>query len=359
MADAATGLIINLIYSFTAFHLSRWLTHDTFPVGVVSDVLIYATLLGYLLRRAPLKDTFRSFIQSPVVICFLIYMAFGLLEAFNTNARSTAGWFLGIRKMASTYVILFIAYEVFKDKTQIWRFLNFVFWGSFALGVYGCLQQVVGLFPFERDWVTADELRFGLICINGEFRKFSMLSDPTSFGMLMAGMAPCSYFIVSVPDKGRQKWIIRLGLIPMILGMTYSGTRTANIMLVAGLALFVLLTIDRKASRILAIGSALVLGLLVYLPIYSNNQLNRFRTTFQATQDQSFLVREMNRHYIQPYIWNHPIGGGLCTTGVAGLEYNPGHYLAGFPTDNDYLSKALETGWIGLALSVPGCSSWF
>lgn len=347
--DPGTGLIINLFFSFTASHFSRWLTHDEFPVGVVSDALIYATLLGYLLRRAPLRDTFRTFIQSPVVICFLIYMAFGLLEAFNTNARSTAGWFLGIRKMASTYFILFIAYEVFKDKAQIWRFLKVTFWGCVMLGVYGCIQQVVGLFGFERDWVVSDELRFGLIFIDGGFRKFSMLSGPTTYGMLMAGMA-LFYFIVSVPDKGRQKWVIRLGLIPMILGMIYSGTRTANFMLVAGLVLYILLTINLRSSQVLAALAGVAFLAVMYVPIYGNQSLNRFRSTFQGAHDQSYLVREMNRHYIQPYIWSHPIGGGLCTTGAPGIQYNPGHYLAGFPTDNDYLTKALETGWIGLAL---------
>ena len=33
-----------------------------------------------------------------------------------------------------------------------------------------------------------------------------------------------------------------------------------------------------------------------------------------------------------------------------GLLYNPGHYLAGFQTDNGYLQYALELGWVGLAI---------
>ena len=349
MINPTAGLTINLVYSFTAFHLSRWLTNDTFPVGVVSDTLIFATFFGYIFRKAPLRPTVQSFFQSPVVLCFLVYLGFGLLEAFNLNARSFAGWFLGMRKMAGTYALLFVAYEVFKDKTQVRRFLRVVFYGCVVLGLYGCAQQVVGLFGFERNWVMEDPLRFGLIYINGEFRKFSMLSDPTQYGMLMAA---CSLFflIMSMTEQGWKAWRLRLGTVPMLLGMLYSGTRTANFMLVAGLGFFVLLTIDRKASKIVAVLGAVALALVLYLPIYGNNTINRFRSTFQGSQDQSFLVREMNRHYIQPYIWSHPIGGGLCTTGNAGIQYNPGHYLAGFPTDDDYLLKALETGWIGLGL---------
>jgi O-antigen ligase len=47
---------------------------------------------------------------------------------------------------------------------------------------------------------------------------------------------------------------------------------------------------------------------------------------------------------------SHPMGGGLSTTGNLGLALNPGHYLAGFQTDNGYLQMALEIGWIGLAI---------
>jgi hypothetical protein len=76
--------------------------------------------------------------------------------------------------------------------------------------------------------------------------------------------------------------------------------------------------------------------------------LNRFRSSFIGKEDASFNVREINRQSIQPYIYSHPIGGGLCTSGETGIRYNPGHELAGFPPDSSYLRKALETGWIGL-----------
>jgi O-antigen ligase len=88
----------------------------------------------------------------------------------------------------------------------------------------------------------------------------------------------------------------------------------------------------------------------MYVPIYGNGTINRFRTTFNATHDASYQVRETHRAYIQPYIYTHPIGGGLGTTGDAGVQYNPGHFLAGFPPDSGLLKAALETGWIGLTI---------
>jgi len=136
----------------------------------------------------------------------------------------------------------------------------------------------------------------------------------------------------------------------MLLGMAYSGTRTANAMFVAGIAIYILLTLNNKTTRIFAIVAGSLFIILIYGPFYGNATLNRFRTTFTATQDASYKVREQNRAFIQPYIYSHPIGGGLMTTGAGGLRFNPGHYLAGFPPDSGYLKKALETGWIGLAI---------
>ena len=89
---------------------------------------------------------------------------------------------------------------------------------------------------------------------------------------------------------------------------------------------------------------------ILYGP-YSNSHIGQFRLTFRGgTKDASFNVREINRKSIQPYIYSHPIGGGLSTTGGEGLTYNPGHPLAGFPPDSGYLKKALELGWIGFGL---------
>lgn len=349
MADPYTGLVINLFYSFTAWHMSRWLTHDTFPVGVFSDILIVSMFLGYLVRRVSLKATFQSFSRSAAVVCFWIFLVYSIMQICNVNAHSVVGWFLGLRKMISITIIFFVSYDVFRDKNKIRRFIQVAFIGLVMLGVYGCIQQAVGLFPFEREWIMEDEMRLALTYINGEFRKFSLVSGPTEFGMVMA-CGSVFFLILSMREKGWKAWRYRLGIVPMLMGMAFSGTRTANVMVVAGLGMFILLTFNRKGSRVLAVVAGAVMLFLLYVPIYSNGTLNRFRTSFQGTHDASYQVREDNRHYIQPYIWSHPIGGGLCTTGAIGSIYNPGHYLAGFPTDDDYLQKALEMGWIGLAL---------
>jgi hypothetical protein len=218
-----------------------------------------------------------------------------------------------------------------------------------STGIYGCIQEWHGLFGFEEYWVTSNENRFGLYFIMGDFRKFSTMSDPTSYSI---AMAVCGVFFLILAwhtKRFSRKCILLLGVLFMFLGMAYSGTRTANIMVAAGLALFVLLSLHKRATQIFAVLCALAFLVLMYGP-YANSTIIRFRSSFQASEDASFKVREVNRQAIQPYIWSHPIGGGLGTSGASGLRFNKGHYLSGFPPDSGYLRKAVETGWVGLGL---------
>ncbi|MGN6213164.1 O-antigen ligase family protein [Parafilimonas sp.] len=348
MLDTLTGLFINLIYSYFAFAFSRFFFNDEFPTGVASDILMLATLFSFFVKRVHLKKTVDEFVHTPVVIAILALFFYLMIELFNPYARSFDGWFQTIRKSLGTLVFLFIAYKAFDSYESVRKFLTGLFIVCTITGLYGCIQQWHGLFDYERAWAMADDNRFGLIFIAGDFRKFSTMSDPTAYGIMMASCG-IFYLIIAVNEKRLPvKLTILAGVILMFLGMAYSGTRTANAMAAAGLVMFMLLTINKKSTQIFTVFAVLGFVALMYGPFYGNATVNRFRTTFNSTNDDSYKVRETNRAFIQPYIYSHPIGGGLCTTGAGGLRFNPSHYLAGFPPDSGYLKKALETGWIGL-----------
>ncbi len=158
--------------------------------------------------------------------------------------------------------------------------------------------------------------------------------------------------LVMGPFKKRTKRWLGIFTVIIILGMSYSGTRTANFMLVAGLALYILMTIYQKSTQVLAGVTGILLLFVLYAPIYGNITLNRFRSSFDGTpsEDASYNVRLIHRSMMQPYMHQHPFGGGVNTAGVPGAKYNPHHFLAGFPPDGAYFATALNTGWVGLAL---------
>ena len=350
LMNTRTGFYVNMAYCVFIYQLNRQFFNDQLQVGLIIDVLGLTILFSFFIKGVALKDSFNEFIRSPVVILIVLNFSYGILEVFNPEGHSVPAWVQAIRRSLETFLFLFIAYQILSDKQNVRRYIRFLFVLCVIAGLYGCIQQWHGLFDFEREWVMADEIRYGLIFINGEFRKFSTFNDPTAFGVLMAA---CSVFFIiialNIRDKVKKR-VIFAGVTLMILGMVYSGTRTANVMLLAGLAMYVLLTIDRKGTRVFAIAGAVVMIGILYAPIYDNYALNRFRSSFMGSNDESYDVRVRARNYIRPYMLSHPFGGGLATTNNLGLSMNPGHFLAGFQTDSGYLQAALEIGWIGLAI---------
>lgn len=345
LVNTEAGLYITAGYSFFGFHLNRFLFNDSLQVGIGSDILLVATFLSLFIS----KRFNREFPRSYVTVAILVLYGYVVLQIGNPYGHSVGAWLQTIRKILAEFLLLYIGYCIFSDRQVIRRFLTVLFILCSIAGVYGCIQQMHGLFDFEMAWLLADPHRFGLTFIAGDFRKFSIMSDPTAFGIAMAASAILFMAIAAYEKKWYRKGILGLGILVMILGMSFSGTRTANAMLIGGVLMFILITFNNRNTRIFAAFATVAFLLLLYGP-YSNATINRFRTTFLGSDDASYNVRVMNKRFIQPYIHSHPVGGGLRTTGGAAFQYNPGHQLAGFPPDSGYLKTALELGWIGLIL---------
>lgn len=345
------GIYINLIFLFLSSQISRMFYIESIPFGVVSDVLLLTTLAGTFIKKDHSKEISRNFFSKSPVYVYLVIVLYLCVQLFNPYGHSFQGWFTIMRKVFGSVVVMYICYAAFNSYARIFRFLRVLFVCALVAGIYGCIQQWHGLFSFETAWVHSNELRLNLIYLFGNYRKFSFFTGPTEFGIIMAGCSLLFILIGLNEKKILAKIVLIGGSIIMLLGMSYSGTRTANAMFVGGIALYILLTINKSATRIFAVFAVLAFLFIMFAPIYSNETILRFRTSFSANQDNSYNVREANRASVQPYIYSHPFGGGLSTTGENGRKYNPGHQLAGFPTDSSYLGKALETGWIGLILT--------
>ena len=350
LMSTETGFYLNMAYTFFAYHFSRLLFNDPLPVGVITDIFTGLMLFSLFIKRISLRKSINEFTHTTIIVLTILNFFYGSLELFNPEGHSFDAWLQAIRRSLETFIFLFIAFQFLNNKTTIRKYIKTLFILCTVVAIYGCIQQWHGLFDFERNWVMSDDLRFGLDFINGEFRKFSTFNDPTAFGNTMAA---CSVFFTIIALNSRDKKIKRVllgGVVFMLLGMAYSGTRTANVMLLAGLVMYILLSFDNRGTRVFAVIATLVFMAILNVPVYNNNTINRFRSSFAGTNDESYKVRELSRNYIRPYLHAHPFGGGLGTTGTLGSVLNPGHFLAGFQTDSGYLQAALEIGWVGLFL---------
>lgn len=291
--------------------------------------------------------------KHPLLYIFLFLTAYTIVEIFNPEMGSLLGWLSFFWQQLSYVFLFFISCYLFKGIRQVRFFFKFIVVMLFLTALYGCIQQWFGLASFDFRWVHSDPKIYGLYSLPEGIRKFSTLTDPANFGTLMAGGAVATLVLLIRGSyrRKRSKMLLSFCLLVIVLGMSYSGTRTANIMLFCGVLVYILATLDHKKTFILAIMSAVVFLFVLYAPIYGNVTLNRFRSAFiSPTENASMNVRVVHREMMQPYMRRHPFGGGVNTAGSAGAEYNPNHLLAGFPPDGGFFSIALNLGWVGLAL---------
>ncbi len=259
MLSAEAGLYINLIYSFFISYFNRLFFEGDLQVGVFSDILIAFTFLGFFIRKVSLRSSINEFSKNDLVIALMVVYGYMAIELFNPNAAFFTGWFPAFRKILGSLLLLFISYNVFNDKRSIKNFITLLFVLASIVAIYGCIQQWHGFFEFELNWLRNDTKRFRMTFIGGGSRKMSTMNDAVSFSIIMA---TCSIFylaIASVQKKFIYRMIIMIGVVFMLLGMSYSITRTANGMLLAGLFMFIILTFDRRNTRILCFMSLLIL----------------------------------------------------------------------------------------------------
>lgn len=349
------GFYIVTVIGFFMFYIKRMIPVDI-PMGVVCDALLAVTFIGIYYRKTVLKEKLWKYSGNIITVMYGIYFCFLLIELFNPAMYSVDGWLFTVRKFLNFIMIYFVGLHIFGTRKDIVDYIKFWIILSALAGLYGCFQQWHGLLGFELNWVMADPIRYKLYFQGGDMRKFSFLSDPTAFGILMAHGVVFTLIIFLNTESKKYRRGLFFAIIFMALGMAYSGTRTAYFMIPAALAIYVLMTITNKRTLFFAVGFLMFFCVLVFGPFYGNGTVNRIRSTFEMSDDESLNVRDENRAKIQPYIWKHPLGGGVATSGVQGLEYNPGHPLAGFPPDSGYLRTAIETGWLGLALT---CTLYF
>ena len=348
LLNLRAGFLIALIVSSLIFFLPRVSGQYELPFGSVPDILLLILFLGIFVNKENRFESVTSY-RSPIFFVILIWISFLLMQVFNPNNPSNS-WPLILRGVIGFTVTYFVLTRLF----DTWRYVKIftICWLIVALlaALYAYYQEFFGLPSYDLAWVNRSPKSIGLNFIRGRWRKWSFLSDVATFGMFMS-FAGVFTIVLAAELKDHKKKIVLFatGMI-LLVAMTYSGTRTATAMTVAGIVLYGLLTLHKKSTLLLGVSTILVILAIVFVPYYGSATINSMRSTFFPTSDPSFNVRVVNKERIQPYLRAHPMGGGLNTTGPAGELLAPNHPLAGFPPDSYYMSIALETGYIGLVI---------
>jgi putative inorganic carbon (hco3(-)) transporter len=347
------GLYFTFCFSYLVNTLNRLFLFtplDFIQFNNIYTALVFVLFIAILNKPALQINKESHFFKNPISIAFVLLLGYYLLQGLNPN-MSKLGWVSFMQKYFQTLVTFYCLFSLLRTWKQIRYFILFTIGLVTILALYTCKQQWFGLFPFEQRWLFANPKTYLILFQGGFVRKWSLLSDPATAGMLFSGIAlQCLILVLRVPEK-KLKRLLGLAMVINILAFTYTGTRTATMMFIAGVAFYGLATFyEPRTRRMIAIAGAFI-ALLIVSP-YSPPTISRLKTVFHGTKDPSAAIRDFDRHEIQPYLYHHPMGGGVSTTGYEGLKYNPGHPLINFQPDGGYMWMFAEQGWIGLLLMV-------
>ncbi|WP_298713242.1 O-antigen ligase [Chitinophaga sp.] len=331
------------------------LSGSEMSTGVVMDGLLLCALLGCLLTRG--DPTFRkvNFLKDPLLVTTYLYLLVIILQVANPYGFNPTGWAIFMRVIMRNVLFLLLALNVFNNMKDVHTFFKFWIALCTAAALYACMQQWFGLMPFEKAYMAKYPKLFNTTIILSGIRIFSFMSDAAAFGIIMACNIVICLILMTASIKTMslpKKAVLLLVIIFHLLALGYSGTRTGYVMLPVGLMLFFIANLQKRNTILVAMGFGFVAMVILFGPFHGNPTIIRVRTAFLGKQDESVNVRDRNRAVAQPYIYSHPFGGGVMTTGGNALIFHRGHPLANLQTDNGYLRGVLETGWLGLILMV-------
>ena len=346
LTNPKIGVLFILAVSFPLLGVKKYFSSDP-PLGLLLDAMLFLMFFGLYIRQIHSRDW--KFAQSGVSYIVLIWTLFNLMEVLNPSAASRMAWFYTVRGMAGLILLYFIALFAMDRLRYISTVFKLFIGLSLAAALYALWQEFMGLNTYELRWLYADEARFKLIFQWGRIRKFSFLSDPTSFGILMAYAFVFSFVFIMGPTVSRgKKLFLCLAMLCILMGMIYSGTRTAYALVPIGLVFYTMLSLRR--SMIVFCLIMFAGGPVLMMKSTSNVHIYRIQSAFRPGKDASMQIRLENQKNIQPFIQSHPIGGGLGRVGVWGRRFSPDDPLSEFPPDSGYVRVAVEQGWLGLII---------
>lgn len=348
MVKPIVGFYMLYFYTFFMFLIGNLLRLEI-PVSALVDVLIILTLVAIMINThfGATKVQEESPFSSWIGYIIIASVSCDFLQVFNPTTHLPIDVNLtSFRESLYLIAVFYITYKIFSTSKLIQNYSQMLLLMSLSVAVYGIFQEVFGLRDFEWEWLRSDPRRFELYYQWGAIRKWSFLSDPSVYGMLMA-FCGIVCFVFAIAHNGGMKFrVITFGLaLVFFVAMSFSGTRTAYGMVPLGIGLFFFLTLNNVRVQLVSIVTALGIIVLLVGPFYGPT-LNRIRSTFNR-DDPSMSFRDQKRQVLQQYIFQNPLGTGLNTAnGVAR------RLTVTADTDNGYLRAAIDKGLQGLFLQL-------
>lgn len=184
-------------------------------------------------------------------------------------------------------------------------------WAYFSIAgfFWAWRQQTFGWDDTEWGWLMAEGARTHLI--GGSIRYFSFFTDAATFGCCM-GASAVSFYIFAITTKlKKDKVLFAVAAIASTWAFFLSGTRTALMCFLVGVALYVILSKSFKIAVPVTILGGIFFFILAFTEIGQGNmQIRRMRSAFNKN-DASANVRDINKATLAKYLKDAPFGMGF------------------------------------------------
>lgn len=337
------GILMTLLL---AYFFGLIMKYTSAPVGTGVDALFFLLAISMMVANSKQRDW--VFPRNAISFWIIIWVGYNFLQVLNPIAASKLAWVFTVRSLAVLHIFYFIVHYALRQKRHVFWMLKWLIGLAFFAALYGLKQEYFGYSSQEWAWLYADPKRYQLIVQWNRFRAFSLFSDPTTFGTLMAYMGTFCFILATAPFAWWKRIALAVMGFTMFLSMAYAGSRTPFLLVPIAGVFYVL--INPKKEILMITAFIALLGTAFVMKSTSNAVVYRIQSAFRPTEDASVQVRLENQKMIQPFIQTHPFGAGLGSTGIWGERFSPESWLAGFAHDSGFVRIAVEMGWLGLLL---------
>ena len=291
-----------------------------------------------------------------MLLALIIWCGFCTIEVLNDTCGlgiNIGAWYSGARMMAFQILYIFLVFSIYISSPEILiRYLKI--WASLALftAIWTWKQQNIGLTQAETRFLYGAGRSTHIIQAGTLIRYFSTFSDAANYGCNAAASA-VAFLIFGITSKfWKDKWFFLIIGVLVIANMFASGTRTAIFCLLAGFAVYIVLSKSFKIAIPAAIVGVLFFCFLAFTNIANGNQqIRRMRSAF-SKNDASTKTRDINQETMRKYMQDAPWGIGLgmgYNEVPANNKYNK---MATIAPDSEYVYIWLRTGRIGITLFI-------
>jgi hypothetical protein len=336
------------------YFLQFKLTPPPIPMSLPNEML-QLLLLGTAIIDARQNPHFERCVNI-MLLTLIVWCTYCTLEVLNDTCGlgiDVGAWYSGARMMAFQLLYTFLVFSIYISSPEIlMKYLKI--WAILSLfsAIWTWKQQNLGLSPAETSFLYGRGSTTHLLQGGTLIRYWSTFSDAANYGCNAAGSA-IAFLVFGITSKLKKDKIffILIGLI-VIKSMFASGTRTATFCLIAGFAVYIVLS---KSIRI-AIPASIIGGILFFLLAFTtigqgNQQIRRMRSAFDKN-DASSNTRSINQATMRKYMsdapWGIGIGRGMDNV-PANNKYSK---MATIAPDSEYVFIWLRAGKIGITLFI-------